>query len=377
MASVSLEEEFPQTDEIIYLNHAGVSPWPRRAVLAVEAFARENLEQGSLNYAQWIAEETRLREQLACLINAPSSDDIALLKNTSEGLSFIAGGMEWQRGENVVSSDQEFSSNRIVWQALARYGVEFRQVPIQGLDAPEAAIMAACDAHTGLLTVSSVQYGSGIRLDLGELGTFCRENGILFCVDAIQSLAAVRLDVQAIDADFVVADGHKWMMGPEGLALFYCRKALRERLKLMEYGWHMTEHYLEYDRQDWQVSATARRFECGSPNLLGAHALSASLSLIHEIGMEEIERSVIKNSSYIFDFIESESNFSVRTPNEPGRYAGIVSFRPTRADVEALYHRLSKSGVVCALRQGAIRFSPHFYTPRAKLDRALACLNSR
>ncbi len=374
MASVKLEIEFPQPDDVIYLNHAGVSPWPRRAARAIAEFARENITRGALNYSAWIAQEQGLREQLAALINAPSADDIALLKNTSEALSFVASGLNWQRGQNIVSSDQEFSSNRIVWQALAPYGVEFREVAIQGVKEPEQALIAACDEHTHLLTISSVQYGSGIQLNLSELGNFCSDNNILFCVDAIQSLGAVRFDVQAIKADFVMADGHKWMMGPEGLALFYCRSALRERLNLNEYGWHMTEDYLDYDRRDWRVAPTARRFECGSPNMLGVHALSASLTLFQEIGMEQIERNVLKNSSYLIDVIGSKSQFTLRTPKAPGRHAGIVAFRPETADVKTVHRKLTQSGVICALRQGAIRFSPHFYTPRAKLDRALACL---
>jgi len=182
-----IREEFPQADDIVYLNHAGVAPLPASAARAVAAFAEECTRVGAARYAEWMARERRLREQLAAFINAPSPDDIALLKNTSEALSVVAEGLDWHWGDNVVGADEEFPSNRMPWEAQARSGVTWRGVSLRVPD-PEAALMNACDERTRVLAVSSVQYGSGLRLDLERLGRFCRERGILFCVDAIQSL---------------------------------------------------------------------------------------------------------------------------------------------------------------------------------------------
>src|SRR5699024_3894329 len=155
-------------------------------------------------------------------------------KNTSEGLSVIAQGLDWRAGDQVVISDQEFPSNRIPWQALAERGVEVVEVDVDGSDA-EQRVIDAIGERTRLVSLSSVQYGSGIRLDLAPIGRACRERGVLFCVDAIQSIGAVDFDAVACHADFVVADGHKWMLGPEGLALFYCRPAVRDRITLRQF----------------------------------------------------------------------------------------------------------------------------------------------
>ncbi len=189
-----IESEFPQQKDIYYLNHAAVSPWPKRTVDAVTAFAEENVSLGAKNYAEWCKKETTLREQLRLFINAPSINDIALLKNTSEALSVVASGLQWRSGENIVGTDQEFPSNRIAWQAQEKYGVEYRPVNITGVEDPESAIISSCDEKTRLLSVSSVQYGTGLRLDLEKIGQFCQDADILFCVDAIQSIGALNFE---------------------------------------------------------------------------------------------------------------------------------------------------------------------------------------
>jgi len=364
-------DEFTLDDDILYLNHAAVSPWPRCAHRAVTAFSAENTRVGSKHYPRWMETETRLRQRACTLINAPSADDIALLKNTSEALSVVAFGLPWKRGDNVVGSDQEFPSNRIVWQALESRGVEFRAADLRSAESPEHALFARVDKHTRLIAVSSIQFGTGLQLDLQRIGNFCRERDILFCVDAIQSIGAVQFDVQAMHADFAMADGHKWMLGPEGLALFYCRAELRDRLALHQFGWHMTDAFVDFDRRDWQPADSARRFECGSPNMLGIHALDASLSLLLDAGMENVERAVLENTRTLFAAIEAAPQLELLTDDTPGRFGGIVSFRHREVDNQALFKRLTDNGVMCAMRGGGLRFSPHFYTPEEKILRAV------
>lgn len=372
---LAFDTEFPLDEELIHLNHAAVGPWPKRTVDAVTRFAQENLHQGSWNYPEWLRIESALRDQLASLINASSSDDIALVKNTSEALSFVASGIDWLAGENIVTSDQEFPSNRIVWESLAPQGVELRQVDLNRGESPEDALFALVDSQTRMIAISSVQFGSGLRMDLERIGRFCHERGILFCVDAIQSVGALRFDVQAIKADFVAADGHKWLLGPEGLGFFYVRPQLREKLKLSQYGWHMVEAIGDFDRMDWQPAHTARRFECGSPNMLSIHALSASLSLLLEVGMEEVETRVLDNSRFLQQQLSQLPDVELITPLENNRFAGIVTFRSASKDEELLYQRLHARKLFCAQRAGGIRFSPHFYTPRTRLETALQLLH--
>src|SRR5690606_20940432 len=211
-----------------------------------------------------------------------------------EGLSMAAYGLDWPPGDAVIISDHGFPSNRIVWESRARrFGVEVRDVDLDAAPPPEDALIDALDARARLLAVSSVQFGSGLRMDLVRLAQACRSNGTLLCVDAIQSLGAMRLDAASLEADFVIADGHKWMLGPEGLGVFYSRPEARDRLQLSQYGWRMVEGAGDFDRGEWQVAGSARRFECGSPNMLGIFALEASLSLLEEVGLAAVEARVL------------------------------------------------------------------------------------
>ena len=369
-----LRKEFPLEEGLIYLNHAAVAPWPARTRDAVRLFAEENSRTGAQHYMTWMKKETELRGQIQRLLNAPAAADVALLKNTSEALSVVASGLPWQAGDNVVTSDQEFPSNRIPWQALADRGVHLKEVDIK-VDEPEQALINSCDKQTRILTISSVQYGSGIRLDLAVLGQYCRQHDILFCVDGIQSLGAIAMDVQAIQADFVMADGHKWLLGPEGVAVFYSSPAARDRLQLHQYGWHMVET-VDFNAREWQPARSARRFECGSPNMLGIHAMSASLSLLEEVGYRQVEEMVLDNSAFLIEKLEQIDAVRVLTPRPRQRHAGIISFTVDGTDLDHLHEKLVSENIICVHRGGGIRFSPHFYTGRDKLDKAIEVLSA-
>ena len=214
-----------------------------------------------------------------------------------------------------------------------------------------------------------MQYASGLRLDLPPIGQYCRSNGVLFCVDAIQSLGALPFDVTENLADFVVADGHKWMLGPEGVALFYSRTEIRDQLKLHQFGWHMLEHAGDFDRKTWQNAESAQRFECGSPNMLGIHALRASLELIHEQGIEAIQRQIATHTAFMVDEID-RLGFELLSPRQAERRGGIVTFQVPERDHQALYRRLMQRHVICASRGGGIRFSPHFYNTQEQIKQA-------
>ena len=371
-SSASDHPEFPQQHDLLYLNHAAVAPWPERTRQAVHAFADDNCRIGARDYPQWLKVEQRLRQRLAWLIGGANTDEIALLKNTSEGLSVIAQGLHWQPGDQIVISDQEFPSNRIPWQALADQGVEVIEVNLQ-CDDPEQAVINALGPGTRLVSLSAVQYGTGLRMNMARIGRACRERGVLFCVDAIQILGALPFDAREACADFVVADGHKWMLGPEGLALFYCRQALQPQLTLRQHGWHMVAQAGDYNQHEWQVADNAKRFECGSPNMLGIHALEASLSLLEELGMTTIERELQSRVQYLIDGLQ-EKAATLISPTEPERRAGIVTFALPHESPGTTFQRLKQQGVVCAERGGGIRFSPHFYTAFSVIDRALALL---
>lgn len=367
--------EFNLDNDVIYLNHAAVAPWPCRTELAVNAFCRENVTIGSKKYANWLKVESHLKKQLATLINAESVDEIALVKNTSEALSFVAYGLDWNAGDNIVTSDEEFPSNMIPWESLANQGVTVKKTALKGLSDPTDALIQQIDQRTRLLTISSVQYASGLRVDLERLGQACKKNNVLFCIDAIQSIGAFPFDVQKYQADFVMADGHKWMLGPEGLAVFYCRLQALDKLKLTQFGWHMVEDMGNYDTPLWSTAKSARRFECGSPNMLSIHALSASIGLLLETGMDNVAANVIARGQYVIDKVKQNDSLTLLTnPDKSGN--NIIVFKSSNDDTDKLFDYLTTHNVVCAKRGGGIRFSPHFYTPTDVIDRAFKLIEN-
>jgi len=370
------DAEFPLDPELCYLNHAAVAPWPHRTTQAVHDFAQENSTWGATHYLRWMKTEQTLKQRLQWLINAPSVDDIALVKNTSEALSVVAYGIDWQAGDEILIPSQEFPSNRVVWASLeARFGVVLKQVNLPDT-APEAALLAHVSKQTRLISVSSVQYGSGLRMNMAHIGDFCRTHDIRFCIDAIQSLGAFALDVQENHADFVMADGHKWLLSPEGLGLFYCRAEQRPQLNLQQYGWHMLENGHDFDQTTWQPSPTATRFECGSPNMLAAHAFNASLSLFQEIGMDTIETQILARTEYLIHALSAHPRITVLSNTQTQHRSGIVTFAVEAMGAQALYHQLMSNQVICAYRGGGIRFSPHFYTPMHVLATAMQRLTA-
>jgi len=354
-------DEFPVLQHGLYANHAAIAPWPLAAANAVAAFAAENAEIGAEKYSRWLLRESRLRESLASLINAESADDIALLKNTTDGICTVANGLDWRKGDNLVLPADEFPSNRLPWLALERRGVEVREVDIRATTEPEKALLERIDGRTRLLAASAVQWTDGLRLKLERLGRYCRQNDVLFFVDAIQQLGAMQMDVQACGIDCLAADAHKWLLAPEGIAVFYCRDQWREQLELQQHGWHMVDEPYRFDRGQWQPSKSAVRFEAGSPNILGQVALHASVGVLQDFGMSGVEALITENSRILSQALAAMPGVALARPFDPERVSGIVTFKTPQSDLSAVHHSLKKRGLVCALRGGGIRLSPHFY----------------
>ena len=364
-------DEFPILQHGHYANHAAIAPWPRATSRAVADFATENSELGPEKYAHWLLRETRLRQMLAGMLNAGSADDIALLKNTTEGICTVANGIDWHVGDNLVLPLAEFPSNRLPWLALQQRGVEIREVDIRAGAEPEQTLLAHMDDRTRLLSVSAVQWTDGLRLQLETLGAACRQHKVLFFVDAIQQLGAMQMDVKACRIDFLAADGHKWLLAAEGIAVFYCREAVREQLRLSQHGWRMVDTPYTFDREDWQASATATRFEAGSPNTLGQTAMHASISLLQNVGMANVEALIRENSLLLSEKLASIPAIELLRPFEQRRVSGIVSFTVPGKDPAVIQRALRARNLSCAVRSDAIRLSPHFYQAGKPLQEML------
>jgi len=360
-------EQFPILERGLYFNHAAVGPWPRCTAEAVQSFAEENMRQGSAAYREWIARENGLRQNLAQLSGARSTESIALLKNTTEGICTVAYGLDWQPGDNVVLPRGEFPSNRLPWLAQAARGVEVREVDIRTAGCAETALIDAMDQNTRLLSVSAVQWNDGLRLDLAALGEACRKENVLFFVDAIQQLGALPLDVEACRIDFLAADAHKWLLAPEGIAVFYCSDSARPHLRLLQQGWHMFDQPWNFERTDWTPALSARRFEAGSPNTVGQAAFDASVNLLLAYGMGNVGRRVLANTDFLIRSLEELPGVRISSPKTPERRSGIVCFTHQSLSARELHGKLTQAGVSCVIRDDSIRLSPHFYQGETQL----------
>ena len=366
-----LPGEFPQDPDLCYLNHAAAGPWPRRTAQTVANFAQQNVLRGAADYPSWLKVETRLRERLARLIHAADPADIALIKNTSEGLSIIGQGLGWRSGDEIIGVAHDFCSNRMVWEVLDRQGVNYSAIEALDSPDPEGALIDAISGATRLMAISTVHFGTGYRFDLARLSAACRTQGVLLSVDAIQSLGAVPFDLEQTPADFVVSGGHKWLLAPEGQGFFYCRPALRDQLRLQQFGWAMRERPYDFEVETWQPAASARRFEAGTPNMLGIHALEASLSLFEEVGMDVVAQRLADNIAYLEAGLRALPDIEIITPELPERRAGILTFRHHRIAGKVMHQALMEAGVICSPRAGGVRLAPHFYTPQSTLAKAL------
>lgn len=371
-----LRAQFPSLEQGLYLNHAAIAPWPRCTSDAVIRFAEENAQQGPAAYRDWIEREKDLRLKLAALTGAASDDDIALLKNTTEGISLVAWGLDWREGDNVVLPVGEFPSNRLPWLAQAAQGVTIREVDVRVADNAETALLEAMDEHTRLLSVSAVQWNDGFRLDLARLGNACKSANVLFFVDAIQQLGALPINAQAWHIDFLAADAHKWLLGPEGVAVFYCSESARPQLSLLQRGWHMFDNPWNFHRRDREPSASARRFEAGSPNTLGQTAFHASLDLLLAVGMDQVSKQILSNTDYLVNELGQIPGIHISSHLSAGRRSGIVSFTHEGISSQRLHSQLAKSGIVTAVRENSIRLSPHYYQDESDLAEFIGLLKS-
>lgn len=356
---------FPVTRRWIYLNHAAVGPLPRYVLQAVRGYIRAISTQGDKHWDRTWELLEDLRARLAAWIGA-EADEVAFTRNASEGISVLALGLDWRPGDNVVLPAVEFPANVYPWLNLSHKGVEARFVPLRDGGFGLEDVRARVDGFTRVLAVSSVQFYNGFQADLAALGRFCRERGILFCVDAIQQLGALPLDVRAARADFVACGCHKWWMAGEGFGFLYCRREVLDLVRPALVGWLGVAHWQNFLDYQLEFPPSARRYETGNLSAFGAHALRASLAFQEKMGAEALAEPVralarrARRSAV-------DRGLTVATP-ENGAPSGIVSFRVPGRDSALLVAALARDGVQVAARNGFIRVSPHFYNTAEEID---------
>ncbi len=373
---------FPIVDSMVFLNHAAVAPLSPPAAEALRDYADQAASQAYVG-SGWYRAIERLREVAATLIGARGQHEIAFIPNTSTGLSLVAKGFPFRQGDEVVITSVEYPANRYPWQDLARFGVKLIEVPQQrdGRVDVDDVIDAITD-RTKIVAVSHVQYATGYRIDLRAISDVVHQARGYLCVDAIQSVGAIPMDVQAMGIDFLSADGHKWMLGPEGAGLFYCHQDLAEMLHPNIVGWLNMRDAHNYGQYDFTFERNARRFEPGTHNIPGLLALGASLQMLLDIGIDNVWQRIEQLTSHLCDGLTSLGH-PIISPREPHERSGIVTFTPSprsetshakNSSVDQIAASLAQQNIIIATREGRLRVSPHFYNTIDQIDQLLNAL---
>ena len=363
--------EFPVTEKYAYLNHAAVAPLPRRAVQRMAAMAEDVSRTGDQHWADRNTETERVRGLAAQILGARDPREVSFCENTSTGLSAIAEGfVDWKAGDNVIGACLDFPSNVYPWMRLSDYGVEYRQIPERDGRIDDDEVISRIDDRTRMVALSWVQYASGYRCDLARIGRVCRERGALLVVDVIQGLGALQLNVERDLVDAAVGSSHKWLLGPEGIGLLYVSDRIVERIRPTRSGWRSMRDQLGWTDFQVDFNEGAKRFESGTLNAYGITALGASLEILLETGMDEVERRILSLADRAAAGL-AELGWRVISSRAKGETSGIVTAVHPDRDADRTVRELAGRGVIVAARAGRFRVSPHFYNTAEEVDRLL------
>jgi cysteine desulfurase / selenocysteine lyase len=368
--------EFPVTQGQVFLAHAAVCPLPRRVAEAIRGCAHA----GTLGDQEEALPRTFLQETraAAALLLQAKPEEIALVGPTSLALSLVAAGLPWRKGDNLLIYHDDYPANVYPWMALAERGVEVRLMNIRGLGKIRRVdVMGQVDEQTRLVALASCHFVSGWRIDLPGIGQTLRQRGILFCVDAIQTLGALPTTVAQVD--FLAADAHKWLLGPCAAGLLYVRQAVQQQLRPAVFGWHNVRcpDFVAQDQLTFR--GDAGRYEAGTANLLGAAGLKAALDLLLEVGLDNIAAELRRQRAWLVPALQAKG-WIVLHADAPAHHAGpLYSFHRPGEDMPALHARLLGAGIVTSLRKDRrghayLRLSPHFYNTDTELHRLLELL---
>ena len=344
---------------------------------AMHEWAADLTENGDVYHGRWMRRIEEVRALFGRLLNCDPLD-VAFVKNTSEGVGIIAEGFPWKAGDNVVTAEEEYPANVYPWMNLASRGVELRRVPLREGRVLLDDLRSAIDARTRVLTISWVEYASGFRNDIDAIGALCRERGVFFFLDAIQGLGVLPLDLLRKPVDALAADGHKWLLGPEGAGILYVRREQVERLHPVGVGWNSVVGARDFSRIRFDLKPHAGRWESGSLNVAGITALGASLQMMLEIGIDKIAERVLELTDHLCRQLAEIKQIKVFSSRAPGEASGIVSIAvPDVQELPSLMALCRNQGIVVNHRGGRLRVSPHFYNTTEELDRLVLCLRQR
>ena len=362
----------PVTGRWAYLDHAAVAPLPAPSQKALLHWAEQACEHGDVHWPEWARRVSELRQRAAALLGA-TPEEIALLHSTSEGVNVVAEGFPWKSGDNVVTLADEFPANQYAWLNLADRGVETRRISVGSEGIEIDTIAEACDDRTRIVTISWVSYCTGRRFNLDQLAEMAHQRGALLFVDGIQGLGVLPLDVCQTPLDFLAADGHKWLLGPEGAGIFYIRREHLDLLRPTGLGWNSVVHAHDFAKIELNLKDTAERYEGGSQNMAGMIALASSVELLLELGQAAIAERIVETTDIACERLRS-IGAQIVSDRRPDRKSGIVVFEMPGRDPTELRQKCLKQGVVLSCRSGKLRISVHGYNNLDDLERLVAAL---
>lgn len=370
------QHEFPVTREKIFLAHAGVCPLPRRVAERVAHYAMTcTLGDQETLLPHFEIQQTRA---LAARLIGAQPDEIAFVGPTSLALSYVAGGLSFRKGCNVLIYHDDYPANVYPWMALAEQGVQVRLMNVRELGKIRAVdVMGQVDEETRLVALASCHFVSGWRVNLPAIGKYLRERGVLFCLDAIQTVGAFPTTVEHVD--FLAADSHKWMLGPCAAGIFYVRKSVQEHLRPPILGWNNVRCPNFVAQDNITYAPGAKRYEAGSDNLLGLVGLHTAMELLLEVGVENIAAELLRKRAWLVPALQAKGYTVLQPAAPPENASGIVTFFQPGTDLAALHRKLEAANIITSLRhdragQNYLRLSPHFYNTDAELHRVLEML---
>jgi cysteine desulfurase / selenocysteine lyase len=365
---------FPAASKYTYLNSAAVSPIPTTAIAAVNAQLTDVANNGSSNYLQWVATKDRARGLVAEMLGV-RPEQIAFMRNTSDGFASVANGIKWKETDNIVSFEHEFPANFYPWRMVRdRFGVELRLCrEINGrIDTDE--LISMVDSNTKLIAISAVQYASGFKADLERIGRAARNADALFAVDIIQGLGAMGFDLPAQFVDIAAGASHKWLCAPEGCGILYMSDRARERVEPTFVGWISVETPWDFADRSQPFKPDALAWESGTGASALFYGLEQSLKLLSATGLDKIDAYLEELTDELCSRV-AEKDYEIISSREKGEKSAIVCIKH-RGGIHCnqIAEHLQNENIIVSPRNDRLRIAPHFYNNREDIGNLLAAL---
>ena len=370
----TIRSMFPATQRYAYLNSAAVSPLPTPAVEAVTRQLNDVSQYGASHYAEWIDTKNRARARAAKMLGV-KPEEVAFMRNTSDGIASIANGLKWESGDNIVSFAGEFPANFYPWRRIRdTFGVELRLCPERNGRIDLDEFLSLIDSATRVVAISAVQYASGFKADLERIGQTAREVDALFVVDIIQGFGAMGFDLPAQFVDAASGASHKWLCAPEGCGILYLSERARERVEPTSVGWISVETPWDFEDREQPFKQNALAWESGTGGSALFYGLDESLKILDEIGLSKIDNYLASLTDMLCDSLAAK-HYEIVSSRRPGEKSAIVCIRHEGGlHSNEVASKLEEAGVVVSPRGDRIRIAPHFYNNEKDVEKLIDAL---